>query len=134
MKTVARFREPYEAHLARGVLESAEIEAYVLDDHLVGTNWLYSSALGGVRLYVDDENEAAARAILNSELEGPGEDPGDDEPCPACGSTEFEVSRYSLWSIIPAVLTSAPLLFPRRSWRCTRCRARWVPDRVEDSE
>jgi hypothetical protein len=130
MKTVARFREPYQAHIARGVLESAEIDAYVLDDHLVGTNWLYSSAIGGVRLYVDDENEAAALEILNAEVE----DPGEDEPCPACGSAEFEVSRYSLWSIIPALLTTAPLFFPRKSWRCTRCRARWGPDSSEGAE
>lgn len=131
MKTVARFREPYQAHLARGVLESAEIDAYVLDDHLVGTNWLYSSALGGVRLYVDDENEAAALEILNSEVEEPDDD---DEPCPACGSTELEVSRYSLWSIIPALLTTAPLFFPRRSWRCKRCRTRWGSDSSDVAE
>lgn len=124
MKTVARYRDPVQAHLARGLLEASNIDAFVLDDHLVGANWLYSAAIGGVRLYVDDENEAAALEVLASPLEIAEE----DEPCPACGSSEFETSRYSLWSIVPALLTSSPLFFPRRSWRCKRCGHRISPD------
>jgi len=121
MKTVATYRDPYEAHLARALLESAGVEAFVFDDQVVGVNWLYSRAVGGVRLCVANEDEAEAREILADTTDQCPE----SEPCPSCGSTEVRVSRYSLWSLLPALVFASPLFFPRRSWRCARCGERW---------
>lgn len=125
MRTVARFRDPYEAHIARSQLEAAGLEAFVFDDHTITANWLYSGAIGGVRVCVAEPDEAAALEILSTSHE-----PGvSSDPCPICGSRDVAVSRYSLWSVIPALLFATPLFFPRRSWRCGQCGASWGPGR-----
>lgn len=54
MKTIARFQEPEQAHLFRSFLASRSIPGWVFDEHTVQMAWLYSSAIGGVRVMVDD--------------------------------------------------------------------------------
>ena len=62
MVTVAKFLEPTEAQMAMGMLESAGIECL-----LVGENANNLLALAfRVRLQVRHEDEAAARALLDS--------------------------------------------------------------------
>ncbi|MGI9275337.1 MAG: DUF2007 domain-containing protein [Endozoicomonas sp.] len=62
--TIARFSFPYEAHLARGLLEVESIPAFVADEHTVSMNWLYSNALGGVRLQVPARFGHRAREVI----------------------------------------------------------------------
>jgi len=61
---VRRFRDPWTAALARAHLEAAGIETVLLDEHIVAQNWLYSNAVGGVRLCVDQGSADAARELL----------------------------------------------------------------------
>jgi len=61
---VRRFRDPWTAALARAHLDAAGIEAVLLDEHIVAQNWLYSNAVGGVRLCVDQGSADAARELL----------------------------------------------------------------------
>ncbi|WP_111495422.1 MULTISPECIES: DUF2007 domain-containing protein [Marinobacter] len=62
--TVARYSLPFEAHVARARLDSEGVDATVADEHTIGMQWLYSDAMGGVRLQVRAEDEFRARAIL----------------------------------------------------------------------
>ena len=64
MTTLATFSKPEEAHLLRGRLESGGVRAYVQDENLVQMNWLYSNAIGGVRVQISDEDIDEARSIL----------------------------------------------------------------------
>jgi hypothetical protein len=121
LKMVARFRDPWEAHLARGRLEAEGIEAFVFDDQTVGVNWLYSGPLGGVRVVVPTESEAAALELLSAPVEVVPE----HDPCPVCSSSDVKLSRYSLWSLLPSLFFTAPVFFPRRSWRCANCGHAW---------
>jgi tetratricopeptide (TPR) repeat protein len=66
LTTVARFSFPVEAYLARTRLEWAGIPAFVADDRTVMANWLYSNAIGGVRLRVRECDVETAREILSS--------------------------------------------------------------------
>lgn len=52
MIVVARFSFPHEAHIAKASLDSAGIKCHIADEHTVNTQWLYSNAMGGVRLMV----------------------------------------------------------------------------------
>lgn len=63
MRTVASFQDPHAAHIARGKLESEGIDAHVQDDHVVGMNWLYSTAVGGAKV-VDDDDYDRARSVV----------------------------------------------------------------------
>lgn len=62
--TIARFDTMPEAHIALGRLEAEGINAWLADEHLVQTDWLYSIAVGGIKLQVNSEDAARASAIL----------------------------------------------------------------------
>ena len=66
--TVRRFRDLSEALIAKGSLESAGIDCFLVDDNMVRI--FVSTFTGGVRLQVKAEDLAAATEIL-------------DEPAPA---------------------------------------------------
>jgi hypothetical protein len=63
---IARFRDLVPAQLAQGALQSAGIDAILLDENMVRVDWLVSNAIGGIRLVVDREESAAAVEILRS--------------------------------------------------------------------
>lgn len=66
MKTVAAFSQPIEAHLLRIRLEQEGIVAYLRDENLVTLDWLYSNAVGGVKVDVADEDYEQALEIFES--------------------------------------------------------------------
>jgi len=68
MVTIATFSKPEDAHLLRSQLESAGIAAFVKDDLTVQTYWLYSNAIGGVRVQINEVDLEAAHAFLNAPL------------------------------------------------------------------
>lgn len=61
LATVASFSFAHEAHIARAKLESEGIPAVLADEHTVNMQWLYSNALGGVKVQVPPS--CAQRAI-----------------------------------------------------------------------
>ena len=63
--TLRQFRDLPEALLAKGSLESAGIEAYLVDDNMIRMDWFISNLLGGIKLKVRPEDAAAANEILN---------------------------------------------------------------------
>ncbi len=66
MKTLASFSQPVEAHLLRTRLEAEGITAYLRDENMIALDWLYSNALGGVKVDVADEDYEKAREIGGS--------------------------------------------------------------------
>jgi hypothetical protein len=68
MITIARYSLAIEAHIARAKLESEGIPAFVADEHTITADWLYSNAMGGVRLQVPDACVEQARTILATDF------------------------------------------------------------------
>ncbi len=66
MVTVGRFESPVEAQLAKGMLESAGIECFLVGEN---ANNLIQSAFR-VRLQVREEDEAAARELMSESAGG----------------------------------------------------------------
>ncbi len=60
-----RFRDLHEALLAKGKLDSAEVDCFLADDNMVRMDWFISNLLGGVKLMVDAERFAEASKLLN---------------------------------------------------------------------
>lgn len=52
LTTIRRFRDLSEAIVARSLLESGGIEAYLCDENLVRLDWQISNFIGGIRLQV----------------------------------------------------------------------------------
>jgi len=75
MKTIARFRNPEDAHLFRAYLATNEVDAHVLDEHLVQLFWHYSDAIGGVRVVVADEEFNAAIELRDEHSKALKSDP-----------------------------------------------------------
>lgn len=61
---IASYLYPYEAHLAKGLLESQGIKCLVFDEEIVHANPFISTAVGGVKLLVHHSEAERALAIL----------------------------------------------------------------------
>ncbi len=109
--TLRQFRDLPEALLAKGSLESAGIQAYLIDDNMIRMDWFISNLLGGIKLKVHPEDAEAAQEILNQpiptmlDVEGAGvfEQP----KCPACQSLDLTYLE-------------------KRGWICSTCGNEWA--------
>ena len=68
LTTIASFREAHSAHIVRAKLEAAGIPVFVTDEHLVGVQWFYSDAIGGVKLQVPDGYAEQARELVTADF------------------------------------------------------------------
>jgi Putative prokaryotic signal transducing protein len=136
--TVRRFRDLPEAVLAKGLLESAGIECFLLDDNIVRMDWFWSNGVGGIKLQVDPEDADSAIDIFlqpipeDFEVEGIG---GFHQPrCPVCGSVD--TTFQELYK--PIAYTSAWLRVPvpvhLKAWRCRSCAHEWENPESEETE
>jgi predicted RNA-binding Zn-ribbon protein involved in translation (DUF1610 family) len=130
--TVQRYRDLAEAYMGRSLLESAGIPAWVADENLVRMDWFYSNLVGGMRLQVDERDEAAAREILEErapETITYGEEEVYVQPtCPKCGSTEITlgVGTERGRSFVALYLLAIPMPPREAAWHCEACGARWA--------
>jgi rubredoxin len=128
LAVVERFRDLVPAQLALGALRSAGIDATLRDENMVRMHWLYSNALGGVRLVVPLSELDAAIEILNSPtpstLDAGTGDLFQHPVCPNCGSTEtFFEELDQKWS--RGSFFVFPLPFVRDEWHCESCGHYW---------
>ena len=64
--TLRSYRDLVDAELARAKLESEGIRSFAFDQHIVGVQWLYSFAIGGVKVKVDEADLAASQLSLRA--------------------------------------------------------------------
>lgn len=62
--TVATYDMMHLAHIALGRLKAEGVECWLADEHLVATVGVYSPAIGGIKLQVEEKNEQRALEIL----------------------------------------------------------------------
>jgi Putative prokaryotic signal transducing protein len=65
--TVATYDKSIDAHIALGRLSVEGIEAQLFDEQMVQMDWLYSIALGGIKLRVARSDAQAARKVLETD-------------------------------------------------------------------
>lgn len=68
--TIAHYHDPIEAHIARGLLASHDVDAHLDDEHLALANWEWRLAMGGVKLRVPEAQAQRAREILHAAESG----------------------------------------------------------------
>jgi ribosomal protein S27AE len=124
MATVGTFSKPEEAQLLRSRLEAAGIPAFVRDELTIQMNWLYSTAIGGVRVEVANEHLEAAREILDLPAIECTED--DRLLCPRCGSNEVIRREWPRKvAYLSLLVASFPLVLSRKHSKCSRCGFKW---------
>jgi predicted RNA-binding Zn-ribbon protein involved in translation (DUF1610 family) len=129
--TVRRYRDLTVAFVGRSLLESAGIQAWIADEHLVRMDWFYSNLLGGMRLQVDECDVAAAREILEEAVPRTiayGEEEAYVQPtCPKCGSAEITQGGMERGqSLVALYVQSIPVPPREAAWHCEACGAQWV--------
>jgi hypothetical protein len=63
-----RYRDLSEAIVARSLLESAGIYAFLCDENLIRLDWQMSNFIGGIRLQVEANDEQAAIDLLHQAI------------------------------------------------------------------
>jgi len=128
---IGNFPTPIDGAMAQARLEGAGIDAVLFDTELA-TSWVYTNALGGVRLMVAAENEEAARALLAADANSlavndaaavPDEDQiALDHPetwCPDCHSKDVETLREAPRGWLARLFNPGPAL------HCRACGHHW---------
>ncbi len=129
--TIATFSHPIEAHILKTKLESEGIECFIADENTVTMNWLYSNAIGGVKLQVKKSHFKRAMAIIqekhtNKLSQNKLYKSNNDPHCPKCNSTNVCYEKFSRrFAFISWILLGVPLPFIKRKWKCNECGYEW---------
>ncbi len=137
LKIVATYSMPYQAHLAKSRLETEGISAFIRDEHLISIDWLYSPALGGVKLEVPEGQWEEAKQILETSIPNDLEemeiiegDPAQIPPteimtqleCANCGSQGFvEKKKNPVSGFINGVFLGIPYFWFGQPYLCRAC-------------
>ena len=128
---IASYSFPHEAHIAKASLEAAGIPASIADEFTINMDWLYSNALGGVRLFVPKEYEKDALALIEQDFSHIVDEEFDEineqsleeiRLCSACGGSELE--SYTIGkkpAFIVFLLLGFPLFFYKHGTKCLSC-------------
>jgi Putative prokaryotic signal transducing protein len=117
------FPNALDAHLAKAQLAAEGIEALLHDEHTVALNWLYSDAIGGIKLLVLAEHVAAARACLNETGNEPNNGEADPEMiCNHCGGELGPLVKHQSIFALTWLLKGFPLWPIHFSRNCTDCK------------
>ena len=126
---IAVFSQPVEASLAGSRLEAEGIESRIADSNIIGINPLYSAALGGVKVVVDEADAERARAVLAQNNAAEADEAAEEHMsvCPQCRSTDTEEIRSTqpFMVLLSWLFLGAPLPFQRKKLHCTACGHRW---------
>ena len=134
----------HEADLARALLDSYGIEAWIFDEHQIRQQWHLAGALGGIKVAVAPEDAYRAQQVLAEDYSDvveelaeseapPGADP-DADACPRCGGATRRCVQRSAQpgarEIASSLLWAAfGFLVPRRrfdvSCTCASCGHTW---------
>jgi hypothetical protein len=128
--TLRKFRDLPEALLAKGFLESAGLESFLIDETTIRMDWLWSNLLGGVKLCVNREDAEAAAQILSEEIperfsfEGAGD--FEQPRCPQCQSLEISCDDLNKPATYASTfLLGLPIQINCRRWTCQSCGHVW---------
>ena len=132
--TVASFRDLPNAGLAKSRLEGEGIPCFLANEHLIGISWVYSDAVGGVKVRVPEQYVEQASMLLQEDrsdvlarVEYQFGELDWTDLCERCGSSDIEVIKAHRRGAALSLLLSFPFVFFRKRNRCRRCGYTWKP-------
>lgn len=125
MIVIARFSELNKAYIARASLEAAGIYCFIADEHTTNLGF-YTHAIGGARLFVNEEDVEKALEVLSKDFskDVDAQFPKLDElaRCPNCKSDKLVAQTKGEYPVfICILLLGLPFLFYRRGYQCQNC-------------
>ena len=127
--TLRQFLDLPEALLAKGSLESAGIQAYLVDDNMVRIYGGISNIFGGIKLRVRAEDAEAAREILNQpipetvDVQGVGN--FEQPKCPSCRSLDVRCDELNKGISYLTAYAGVPIPVYKKGWSCHACGNEW---------
>ena len=127
--TLRKFRDLPEALLAKGSLESAGIEVFLVDDNMIRMDWFISNLLGGIKLQVRAEDAQAAEEILSQpipetmDIEGVGD--YEQPKCPKCQSLDVSFRGLDKLPTYGSAALGVPVPIHKEAWLCYACGHEW---------
>jgi len=122
--TIATYTVATDAYIAKGLLESAGITCFIFDENM---SFVYSNAVGGIKLKVPSSQRILASEILKQSGESVSEEVQKEiHECPQCGSMQTEFKKSSV--IISFVLSLLFGVHPskvKKKLKCRMCGFKW---------
>lgn len=123
---IANYQFSSEAYLFKGKLESEGIEVFLQNENTINTDPLLSTALGGVKLFVNSEDVLQSKQILDAISEYSLNDKWELLTCPNCGSQKIYMTTTikdikSFLAFIYGLLTLSMPLFSKQKYKCESC-------------
>jgi hypothetical protein len=111
----------YEANLVKSELEAFGIQGQLRDACVIGVNWLWSNALGGIKVQVPESQADEARVILEAEPEEERE----AAACPGCGGGNTRYYLDKRGSFLTWLLLGVPVIPAFSRMVCADCGRKW---------
>ena len=121
--TIGSFEYVADVQVLKARLEAEGIPVFLRDEHILATDPLISSAIGGVKLQVYTSDKEQALAIYDSIRNYARDSRGELVVCPNCKARRSEV-YYSGDTLLFRLF---PFLEPRK-YQCLNCQMITKPD------
>ena len=124
-----RYRDLPEAVVVKSILDSAGIECLLGDENMVRLDWFWSNLLGGVKLWVKQQDIDQAGNLIDQSspedfnVEGVGE--FKQPRCPNCKSFDISFEELNKPVAFVSAYLGLPIPLKRRGWKCHRCGHSW---------
>lgn len=123
---IGRYQYTSEALIYKGKLESEGIEVFIRDNNTVDANPLYSNAIGGVKLFVNREDEKNTYAVLSQISKFSLDENNQLMECPKCGAEQIDMitSVKDIKSLILFIFSILLVLLPfysKHKYKCRSC-------------
>jgi len=134
--TIATFQDTIKANIYKAKLQAAGIYSFLADENTVGINWLFSNAIGGIRLQVTEEDVENALYLLEDNPILTSSSSTEEENmispsmaatlCPNCHSSNVKKDKFSKevagwrWTFL-----GFPLPFLSKAHHCFECGHLW---------
>jgi len=134
---IISFTYPHEAHLAKNLLEASDIKVVIQDEFTVQVNNFFSNAIGGVKIFVpNDQVEEAVLLLENAGYIDKDESIKKEEIetfsneyknlCPYCGGRNIIRKRIPGYVFVFSILLLGfPFPFIKRVYYCYDCSMEW---------
>ena len=124
---IATFQYSSEAIIFKGKLESEGVEVFIHDNNTVDSNPLYSNAVGGVKLFVKNEDFEKATDIFLKISHYSLDDNEKLRKCPKCGAEQIDMvtSIQDLKSFLVFLFSLFLVVIPfysKHKFKCDNCK------------
>jgi DNA-directed RNA polymerase subunit RPC12/RpoP len=127
-KLVRSYQYSSEAQIFAGKLKSEGIEVFFRDNYTVDSNPIWSNAVGGVKLFVKNQDFEKANKILSTVSEYSLDENNKLIKCPNCGAEQVGMitslkDPKTLFAFIFSLLFVLIPFYSKYRYKCNNCKA-----------